>query len=109
MFKFPVAIFLKNLNLGFLSSAVWNFNKWLFKPFFYFRKPPDEFFSDDHDSNNTVPQPDDLLNYFDQMFANFDKVFGNFGSHFDNLPAIEPEPGEKYELYVKLISGNAVW
>lgn len=60
-----------------------------------YRKPPDEFFSDDHDSNNTVPQPDDLLNYFDQMFANFDKVFGNFGSHFDNLPAIEPEPGEE--------------
>lgn len=43
------------------------------------------------------------------MFANFDKVFGNFGSHFDNLPAIEPEPGEKYKFYkVNLISGNAV-
>lgn len=60
------------------------------------KKPPDGFFFDDHDGNNTVPQPDDLLSYFDQVFANFDKVFGNFGSNFDNLPAIEPETGAEF-------------
>lgn len=58
-----------------------------------YKKPPDEFFFDGPDGNNTAPRPEDFLSYFDQVF---DKVFSQFGGHFDQLPTIEPETGPEF-------------